>query len=529
MKDSPSPPPAPDYAGAARAQGAANVDTAKIQGRISNPNIISPYGNQTVDWGNGTVDQKQYDAVLAAYNAGQPWTFQGQDTTRMPTAADFTTYGDQPTVTQTLNPQSQSIFDAQQQARLGLSNLAQQGIGTAQSTLGTPFQFQGPNVQQSVGNPSVQGAPDLFGFGQADTTGGAGQGINSGPQAGQYGYAQQGVNAPQLQTNLGYNGPGLPQQGGIRNQLDTAGVPGMPVNPGMTAQTALMARLQPQIERERGQLETQLRNQGLVAGGEAYGNSMTIQNQRENDMLMQAALQGVGLDLSANQQGFGQAQAKGQFGNQAQAQGFGQGMQANQQGFNQAVQSGRFGNEAQMASFGAGLQNAQLYNQGQAQNYGQGIAAQQAQNQAQGQAFGQQATQQGMGNQAVAQNQAAALQQQQAGNQAAGQQFNQNMGAGQFGNTAQQQMLQQQLYQRNLPLNEIAALMSGSQIQNPQFQGYQSAQVAPPPIANAAAQQAQYNQGLYNAGVGQQNAMTSGLFSLGSAAMGLPWGTWFPR
>ena len=61
------------------------------------------------------------------------------------------------------------------------------------------------------------------------------------------------------------------------------------------------------------------------------------------------------------------------------------------------------------------------------------------------------------------------------------------------------------------------------------FRGYQWAEVAPPPIANAAAQQAQYNQGLYNAGVGQQNAMTSGLFSLGSAAMGLPWGTWFPR
>ncbi len=145
------------------------------------------------------------------------------------------------------------------------------------------------------------------------------------------------------------------------------------------------------------------------------------------------------------------------------------------------------------------------------------LQQQAAQNAAQQQGFGQYATQQGMQNQAVQQNQGAALQQQQAGNQAAGQQFNQNIGAGQFGNTAQQQMLQQQLYQRNLPLNEIAALMSGSQIQNPQFQGYQGSQVAAPNIQQAQAQQAQYQQGLYNSQVGQANSFNSGLMSLGGA------------
>ena len=155
----------------------------------------------------------------------------------------------------------------------------------------------------------------------------------------------------------------------------------MPVNAGMTAQQALMSRLQPQIERERSQQETQLRNQGLVPGGEAYGNAMTIQNQRENDLLNQAALYGVNLDLAANQQAFGQ-----------------------------------------------------------------------------------------------------------------------------------------ELAQRNLPLNEVSALMSGSQIQNPQFMGYQGANVAPPNIAGAAQQQAAYNQGLYGLNVGQQNAFNQGLFGLGSAA-----------
>jgi hypothetical protein len=57
--------------------------------------------------------------------------------------------------------------------------------------------------------------------------------------------------------------------------------------------------------------------------------------------------------------------------------------------------------------------------------------------------------------------------------------------SGQFANTAQGQALAQALQQRQLPLNEISALMSGSQIQNPQFQGYQGANVQAPNIMQA--------------------------------------------
>ena len=44
---SPKPPPAPDYAGAARAQGAANVETARVEGRMNRPDVYSPY-DQTI-------------------------------------------------------------------------------------------------------------------------------------------------------------------------------------------------------------------------------------------------------------------------------------------------------------------------------------------------------------------------------------------------------------------------------------------------------------------------------------------------
>ena len=39
----PKPPPAPDYAGAAQAQGAANVETARVEGRMNRPDVFSPY------------------------------------------------------------------------------------------------------------------------------------------------------------------------------------------------------------------------------------------------------------------------------------------------------------------------------------------------------------------------------------------------------------------------------------------------------------------------------------------------------
>jgi hypothetical protein len=145
-------------------------------------------------------------------------------------------------------------------------------------------------------------------------------------------------------------------------------------------------------------------NQGLVPGGEAYENAMISQNQQKNDLLTQAALQGINLDTAANAQGY-----------------------------NQALQSG------------------------------------------------------------------------------------------QFGNTAAQQSLQQQLALRNQPLNEIAGLMSGSQIQMPQFQGYQGSNIAPPPImqgAQAAGQSAMDRYGIQSSNVNAQNA---GLYNLagtiGGAAM----------
>lgn len=292
-KSSPSPPPAPDYAGAAREQGVANEATARLQGRINNPNVSGPLGGQTVTFGEG----------------------------------------DQPTITQTLTPDAQSTLEAQQRVQRSLANLGEQGIGTARTALANPFS---------------------------------------------------------------------PNSMGLQTSIDTSNLARMPVNAGTTGQEAIMARLAPQLERQDAATRSRLLNQGLVPGGEAYENAMISQNQQKNDLLSQAALQGIGLDTGARAQGFNEASSQ------------------------------------------MGAQNA-----------------------------------------------------------------------------AQQAELQREAFLRQQPLNEITGLMSGSQIQMPQFQGYAPTSIASAPLMQGAMAQGQSAMDQYGIQSANANAQNAGLFGLAGTAGGL--------
>src|SRR5512146_3192266 len=70
-----SPPAAPDYAALAAQQGQINASTAQQQARLSNPNIISPYGTRTVQYGAPMFDQAAYDKAMLAYQSqsSQPY------------------------------------------------------------------------------------------------------------------------------------------------------------------------------------------------------------------------------------------------------------------------------------------------------------------------------------------------------------------------------------------------------------------------------------------------------------------------
>ena len=85
-----------------------------------------------------------------------------------------------------------------------------------------------------------------------------------------------------------------------------------------TATQAILNRLQPTLQQQRSGLETQLSNQGLARGTEAYNAALRDQNQRENDLYQQAALQGINLGMQQQGQTYQQAMARRQQGLQEQ-------------------------------------------------------------------------------------------------------------------------------------------------------------------------------------------------------------------
>lgn len=296
----PKAPPAPDYAAAAQAQGAENIGAARTQARLNTPNTFTPYGNQTVQFGEGE-------------NA------------------------DTATITQTLDPNSQAALEAQQRIGRGLSETAEQyALPTLQGALRNKFDPSGYDVQTSLGRQMP---------------------VNYGPAMGAYGQAGS-VNAGQY--------------GNLRTGADLSGVAAMPVNAGMTGQQAIMNRLQPQLAQQSAATAQQLANQGITPGSEAYNNAMREQQQGQNDLLSQAALQGIGLDMSANQQGYGQAMGQAQMYNTAMGQGYGQASDAQSQA-----------NAAMGQNYGQAGTLAGLYNQAAAQQYNQNLGAAQFGNQAQ--------------------------------------------------------------------------------------------------------------------------------------------------
>jgi len=115
----------------------------------------------------------------------------------------------------------------------------------------------------------------------------------------------------QNQTSLGLGnlaGKGLGYVEEMLNKpFDTSNLAQTGINPGETMQDSIMRRLQPQIAQGREALQAQLANQGVVPGTEAYNRAMTQQNQRENDLMTSAVVQGTQTGLAANQQGFQQA------------------------------------------------------------------------------------------------------------------------------------------------------------------------------------------------------------------------------
>ena len=161
--------------------------------------------------------------------------------------------------------------------------------------------------------------------------------------------------------------------------------------------------------------------------------------------------------------------------------------------------TGATGQQAQ--AMNTANQLASFQNAAQQQGYEQALGAGSFYNQAQGQQYQQNAGLAAFNNAGLAQNVA----QQQAG-------FNAS-------NAARNQYMQEQYAQRNQPINEITSLMSGSQIQAPNFVNTPGSQIATTDFAGITNQNFQNQMSQYNAQNQNYQQLMGGILGLGAGAL----------
>lgn len=226
-------------------------------------------------------------------------------------------------------------------------------------------------------------------------------------------------------------------------------------------ESGLMERLDPSLAQERNKYEQQLDDQGIRYGSPAYENAMRNYSMQANDARLGVIGQAGQEQTRLSQM----AQAAGEFQNKAQ-----------QQIYEQAKARGEFANTAQQQQYQDLFGRAQF-----------GNAAQQQQ-------FSQNAQQATFGNAALAQN-----------FQQAGTAFN-------AANAARQQYLDEQFALRNQPINEITALLSGSQVAKPNFLNTGGATIPTTDVAGLINKNFDQQMAVQNQQTATANNIIGGLF-----------------
>lgn len=114
-KDSPSPPPAPDYTGAANATSQGSVQAALVNNLLNLRNTNTPLGSQTF---------RQTGSITVPAVGGQP-------------AFDIPQYEQNVSMT----PEGQKLYEGQLDISQGLLDLGNTSLGQTQESLGRPQDF----------------------------------------------------------------------------------------------------------------------------------------------------------------------------------------------------------------------------------------------------------------------------------------------------------------------------------------------------------------------------------------------------
>jgi hypothetical protein len=160
MSKSPKAPPPPDYASAAKETAAGNLDAARQATAANRVNQITPYGNLTYSQAPRTFDQAGYDSAMSAYNnapkpSGLFGILAGNSLNKMPNKESFYSGKDDGwAATTTLSPAQQQLLDQQNKTSLGLSHLADKGLGYVSDQLDKPFDMSGLPEMPTAGGDS---------------------------------------------------------------------------------------------------------------------------------------------------------------------------------------------------------------------------------------------------------------------------------------------------------------------------------------------------------------------------------------
>jgi hypothetical protein len=140
------------------------------------------------------------------------------------------------------------------------------------------------------------------------------------------------------------------------------------------------------------------------------------------------------------------------------------------------------------------------------------------QNQAENQRFQEQLSNLGQANTAQGQSFQQMLSALGFNNQGAQQEYGNALSGSQAGNAARAQGIQEQTNLRQMPINELMAMLSGGQVNTPQFQAATPTQIQATPWMQAAQAEGAQNQAAQQAKNASQSSMMSGLGSIASMA-----------
>ena len=390
--------------------------------------------------------------------------------------------------TQTLSDDQQQIYDQNQGAEINMSGIAQDQTAFLRDYLSNPINFD--NLPE--GGSLTTTGPLRTGFGTQRLQGAT-------------------ARLPQLQ-----------QQRGTAELRDSVSPQALSTMDGQTpnyrtsyvddfskdrarVEDGLNSRIDKMRSRDRETLDARLADQGIAVGSEAYTRAQEGFQGATDDLRLKA-IQAGGAEQSRLA---ALAREQAQFGNGALAMAFDNAL--TRAGFNNNVSGQRFGQDLTAAQFGNDARQQDFINRA-------GVTAQN--NQVAQQGYDNQMGRAAFNNDVVAANNDLAAREASFYNQAANDQFNQNSAVASYADSQRERARMEALQLRNQPLNEIGALLSGTQVALPQQIQSPQVGVATTDYAGIVGQNYQQQMQAYQAQMAQRNAMFGALGGIGAAFAG---------